>query len=167
MLKNQARAHSLVAAWVSSLERSQGAAAAGSKTWATKQVTAAGSYASQAAAALRKDRALRAAALAALVASGVKEVILTVQDVQAAQTALAVNGLPASLRTSFRLAGITPAQSARIQTKLQQANPKTLAGPVLLSGLRDASHARLTSKLAAELDGYARRAKANPLGARA
>jgi hypothetical protein len=166
MLQNQARAYSLLAAWVSSLERSQGAALARSEKWARKQVAAAGSYASQAAGALRKDKALRLAAVSALAASGVNEVTLTVQDVQEAQAALAANGLPASVSASLRLAGFRGADSARIANELRQADPTTLAGPVLLSNLRNPRHTRLASKLASELDGYAHRAKANPLGGR-
>jgi hypothetical protein len=93
MLGNYAQAVSVGEAFLTSLERVQGAGLAGDIDWYGKQMAAASGYAMQQAAVLDAQPALNATAESSWRASGLLDV--SADDVAAAQDDLALNGLPA------------------------------------------------------------------------
>ena len=164
LFANQAAAFELVRVWVGSLERGQGAALARDEAWSKKQTLAAAGYAAAAAAALKREPGLRHAARAALAASGFKDPHFGADDVQRFQNQVATTGLPASYVALLRTVGLTNPQISDVRARILKANHGQLTGSFLTS-LTAPLFLQLPVQLAGELERFAKRAKAKPLGA--
>jgi hypothetical protein len=95
---------------VVSIERAQGAAAAGDAEWAATQSQTAGNFAAQLAEFLEKDPALRQGVRDALQHAGIPNSVITADEVRSFQAFVAVNGLPSDVEGLNLAKGVFPAK---------------------------------------------------------
>jgi hypothetical protein len=160
---NQVQAFTLLGAFVTSLERAEGAAVARSEEWARRQTLAAADYAAKAATSLKQDQILRIQAVSELQASGFQEISITARDVQNYQREVTARGLPSSLKTLLKQLGLTDQELLDVRSRILAADPNALAGPVFFAALVKPSLIISAYSLAASLEEFAQRAQAAPL----
>jgi hypothetical protein len=162
LLDNQARAAAMLNAWVTSLERSQGAAAADDRAAAERQVLAAAKFARAAADGYAKEALLRAAALKATKGKldGFRPSAVQARSVQ---TQARRGSLPAGAAGKLSAAGVSATEQEEIRKRLASASIATLTRGYSLSGLGTAKSLTLAKSLERELRAYATTAGTTPL----
>jgi hypothetical protein len=161
-IREVAYAADLLDAFVTSLERAQGAARADNETWARRQTLAAARDAERCAAVLGREEKLRRRLRRALRAAGVDDVAIDANQVREAQRRIREHGLPAPVNHALRVMGLSATQRAAVRRRLLAADPDHLARRRLaLGGL--APPVPSARPLAVSLRRFARRAKRQPL----
>lgn len=161
LLSAEARAWALVNAATLAQGRSLGAIRARDLVAARSQARAYGRFAGQAAKALRRVPALRAAALAALQAGGTPEVTVTDAQFRAFQDSVRKGGLPAEMKARLTQLGLRRADQRRVAKVVLATRPR--GGPVLIAPLADASRLAATTRLAKLFKRTAARSRRQPL----
>lgn len=123
---NQAQTIGLKRALLISMERAQGAAAAGNTEWVTRQSEAAKSYAAQLAVLLNEEPQLSDSLVLALLQSGARIVTATTDDVRNLQGLAAASRLPAELGQALSLAGATSPVLDQARELILAASPDSL-----------------------------------------
>jgi hypothetical protein len=104
LLKHQREALALEEAFLSSIERAQGAAMAGSRDWEKRHVLTAARFAERLAAMLAEERVLRRRVRRAMETSGI-QLSIAVDRAREIKAAVATGGLPSSFRASLEQLG--------------------------------------------------------------
>lgn len=160
LLAAQARAYAQILATATALARARGALRAGATAQARRQALAAAGLAAAAAKALRRIPPLRAAPAAKLRAGGVAEVTVAAVDVTELQDSVAATGLPADLAALLKGLGVAGGDLRRAR---QAFAVEPVGGPALIAPLSDPARLRNLTKLAGELDAYARGLRRTPI----
>lgn len=127
-LRNRAEAIAVGRALITSLNRADGAAAAGDSFWEDQQLKAASEYAVQLAKLLEADPALRALVQDALEEASFPAITVTASDVSTLQQTVAQNGLPDFLIEPLTQLGAHGADLAQIKQALITTDPTAAAG---------------------------------------
>jgi hypothetical protein len=159
MFVNQVRADELLSAWITSVERAQGAANARNRRWIVRQMKAAAKFADQAADAYTNDVTLRRQARKALQKSGAKEFTITVAQARAAQQTIRNKGLPAAVISALRKLGVTQHEIDALRAHILVTPASRFARPVLLAPLTDPTTLRNDRHVAADLRAFAKSAR--------
>lgn len=148
---------------MTSLERAQGAAAAGNRRWTRRQTRAAGTAAADAAVALRRSRHAGARLRRAVERSELALPALTTDQVRKLQEDIAANGLSPRFARTLRAVGLSRAQRAAFARAIASADPVRLAGPVTPGDLAAPLSRRTTRRLTRELVAFDARVRHSPL----
>jgi hypothetical protein len=162
LLDNQATAAAMLGAWVTSLERSQGAALAEDRAAAEMQVRAAAKFAKAAADGYAKEAVLRVKALKATKGQlgGLRA---TAAQAEKARSLARRGRLPPGLPTKLTSIGFTAAQQEDLRKRIASASAANLTRAYSLSGLGSSDSLALAKNLERELRAYATRASTTPL----
>jgi hypothetical protein len=163
LLAAEARANALIAAMATALWRSRAAHSKHDRLAARRQLRASAMFAGQAASALRRLPALRAAAARTLTAQGVVEVFASDAEVAAFIAGVRSHGIPSSLRLPLGRLGVTGAGLAHLRAGVLGQTVTSASGPVLIAPLRNPARATELRQLATELSRYSTRARRHPI----
>ena len=162
LLVAEARANALIAAMAKALWRSRAAYAKHNKAATKRQLLASAAFASDAATALKRLPALRAAAAAALTAGGVGEVLAFDASVSAFVASVKSGGIPATLRGPLAKLGVGSTDLKHLRDGVLARSETAAAGPVLIAPLRNEARTSELQALATELSQFASRARKHP-----
>jgi hypothetical protein len=118
----------LSTAFVTALNRAQGAAYAGSSLWEMSQTSAAVQFEAQLAALSDQEPALRSNLVAQFELGGFPSITCTTNDALAFQMEIATNGLPTNLVDILTNLGVDMATITNLQYDLLTADPGSMAG---------------------------------------
>ena len=130
---------------------------------ARRQLRASAMFAGQAATALKRVPALRAAAARTLTARGVVEVFASDAEVVAFISSVRSGGIPGSLRPALGRLGVTTSDLAHLRTGVLGQTVTSASGPVLIAPLTNAARATELRQLTTELSHYSARARRHPI----
>ena len=162
LLDNQATAAAMLGAWVTSMERAQGAALADDRVAAEMQVRAAAKFAKAAADGYAKEAVLRVRALKATKGKlgGLRA---TAAQAEKARSLARRGQLPPGLPAKLTSMGFSAAQQADLRKRIASASTSTLTRGYTLSGLGSSDSLALAKSLERELRAYAATAGTKPL----
>ncbi len=153
-LDNGRQETALFKALLVSLERAQGAAAAGDGEWTLRQQTAAAGFASSAATALRDEATLLSRLRTALAHTPRWNPVLSARQARRAQRLVKRQGFPLALKRVLRADGATTADLASLRAVVIATPAQRLAGRAF-SQLTNPSRLAKLVNLANELGDYA------------
>ncbi len=153
-LDNGRQETALFKAMLVSLERAQGAAAAGAGEWTLRQQTAAAGFASSAATALRDEATLLSRLRTALAHTPRWNPVLSARQARRAQRLVKRQGFPLALKRVLRADGATTADLASLRAVVIATPAQRLAGRAF-SQLTNPSRLTKLVNLANELGDYA------------
>jgi hypothetical protein len=163
LLAAEARANALIAAMAKALWRSRAAHAKHDRVAARRQLRASAMFAGQAATALKRVPALRAAAARTLTARGVVEVFASDAEVAAFISSVRSAGIPGSLRPALGRLGVTTSDLAHLRKGVLGQTVTSASGPVLIAPLTNPARATELRQLTTELSHYSARARRHPI----
>ncbi|MGZ4332110.1 MAG: hypothetical protein ACXVFQ_22560 [Solirubrobacteraceae bacterium] len=163
LLAAEARANALMAAMAKALWRARAAHAQHDRVAARRQLRASAMFAGQAASALKRIPALRAAAARTLTARGVVEAFASDAEVAAFIARVRSGGIPPSLRPALARLGVTGADLAHLRAGVLGQTVTSASGPVLIAPLTNPARATELRQLTTELSQYSARARRHPI----
>jgi hypothetical protein len=125
---NAAKIHGFLAALLTSVERAQGADAAGKRMWVDRQMRAARGFAAQAATALSEEPHLRSRLAIALKGAGFPSFTLDAGTAAAVQKQFASEGLSSEERRVLRALGASESDMRSLDARLDKTETSELVG---------------------------------------
>ncbi|MBI1744239.1 hypothetical protein HYR54_14390 [Candidatus Acetothermia bacterium] len=133
LLRNDAQTIGLEVAYLSAIERAQGAFFANDPMWFKKQMDSATRFASQLAKLMKSYPSLTAKVDTAWQAAGLPDFPVTANDFRDFQSSVAANGLPQDLVNALTQFGADSATIARIRSDIMAQDPNQITGSFLQS----------------------------------
>ncbi len=156
---NSALTVELERAFLYSLEKAQGAAHAGAKSWVKKQALAAAGYAARLADALARERTLFAASDQALSQAHFPNLTFTPQAFRNYQQVVAKHGLPSSLVSTLKRLGLGSSDIAKVRSMVLNASASSVPRS-FLALFHDPALAPSLAALSVQFARYATRVRA-------
>ena len=160
LLQKSEQVHTTIQAYITSIERAQGALAAGDAEWYEKQQQAAGGLARSAAGLNRALGALRTRMSKALQAAGWHGALKAAQ-IKSYRSSVKRSGFPKTLAAAMRSFGMTSSQVSRVRSTIAGA-PVVKASIPFPGSLADAGLSSAETAMADTLDRYAEDLTAPP-----